>query len=118
MARKYTELLSNVKGIITPYEDENINQTFQSYVIFLEDDYGFTRDELIKKMLQRGIETQIGTYALHQQPCYKRILRNSPKHLNNSLEAFQNTLTLPMYHNMTFQEIEFVVNSLKEFQRR
>jgi len=117
LAQKYTEKLSDIEGIIPPHDEANINHTYQSYVILLEKEYGMTRDKLIQKMAQNGIETQIGTYALHQQPCYKLIAKDSSKNLTNSLKAFKNSLTLPMYHDMTLQELEFVVDSLKEFQR-
>ncbi len=116
LAKVYTELLSDLEGVKPPYIEPHITHTYQSYVVLLDENFGMKRDEVIASMAEKGIESQIGTYALHQQPCYKRLNFN-PKNLINSAKAYQNSLTLPMFHHMALDQIEFVVNTLKDIQK-
>ncbi|WP_287584692.1 DegT/DnrJ/EryC1/StrS family aminotransferase [Candidatus Borrarchaeum sp.] len=116
ISKVYTELLSDVEGIIPPHIEPHVTHTYQSYVILLDEKFGVNRDKVIELMAQRGIESQIGTYSLHLQPCYKRLNFN-PKNLINSSIAFRNSLTLPLFHHMTLDQVEFVANALKNIQK-
>lgn len=116
IAKIYTELLSDVDGVIPPHVEPHVTHTYQSYVILLDEKFGLNRDKVIELMAQNGIESQIGTYSLHLQPCYKRLNFN-PKDLINSNIAYKNSLTLPLFHHMTMDQVEFVVNSLKNIQK-
>jgi dTDP-4-amino-4,6-dideoxygalactose transaminase len=60
-----------------------------------------------------GIEVQIGTYALHM---HKAFNQNKNCHIIGDMQesryAFDHCLTLPLYHDMTEAEQEYVVTQL------
>ena len=51
-------------------------------------------------MRAEGIETAIGTYAIHHQPFYARSFGYRPGSLPASSHAFKHSLALPMYPSM------------------
>jgi len=101
-------------GIAPPVEASWAKHVFQSYVTYVTDNYGIRRDVCIKKLRDRfGVETQIGTYALHLQPAFKKYSRNAVS-LNRSRELYERTLTLPLYHELTLEKQRYVIDALEQ----
>jgi perosamine synthetase len=74
------------------------------------------RDNILHGMREKGIEVQIGTYALHMHPAFApsdfcRIQGD----MTGSQYAFDHCLTLPLYHELTEPDQEIVVDFLKTF---
>jgi dTDP-4-amino-4,6-dideoxygalactose transaminase len=108
-AARYSDLLKEVKGVRPPTKKSGITHVFQSYCIYVERDG--IRDRLKKDLADRGIETQIGTYALHLEPSYSNVRKSG--NLMNSELLFNHLLTLPLHHELTDQDQEYVVDSIK-----
>jgi dTDP-4-amino-4,6-dideoxygalactose transaminase len=108
LAQRYLELMDGHPGITIPETTAGGTHSWQSCCIFVSQ-----RDEIIKRMAEHGIETQIGTYALHLHRGYAEnpncVISGD---LSGSRYAFENCLTLPLYHGMTTVEQDFVVESL------
>ena len=62
-------------------------------------------------MREKGIQTQIGTYAIHQTPYLKDYRRVGD--LTNSINLSNNLLSLPLHYQLTSKDQERVVNELK-----
>lgn len=105
----YNGFLSEVEGITVPCITEKNIHTFQSYVIRLND--AFNRDDVIKQLKEKGVETTIGTYAVHTQPFYKFYYGYSEEEYPESYRAFKQTLVLPLYYGTHVGE---VIHFLKE----
>jgi len=112
LAQKYDDLLADLKEIRTPSVASGNNHAYQTYCVKIEKEN--IRDSLIGELAGKGIETQIGTYALHLQPVY---LENG-ENLSASDEAFRNTLALPMYNGLSEKEQRYVCESLASLLRR
>jgi len=119
LAKKYTEmLLKEDMGIMPPSEASWARHTFQSYVTYVKSEYGCSRDECISALKEKyGVETQMGTYALHMQPAYSKVVGSNKSRLKRSRNLYLNTLTLPLYHTMSVTEQEYVVNALKKLKK-
>jgi perosamine synthetase len=87
-------------------------KTYQSYVVRLAE--GIDRDGIIRRMRGSGIETTIGTYALHGQPLYARY-GYTPGDLPNSWDHFQRSLTLPLYGDMKNEDVTRITGTLLSF---
>jgi dTDP-4-amino-4,6-dideoxygalactose transaminase len=61
LAEYWDKALSQVKLIDVPYRDNNCFHIFQSYVAIM--DKNINRNQVMKKLLDNRIQTQIGTYA-------------------------------------------------------
>lgn len=105
----YIEELSE-KGVISiPLSGTSNECSFQSFVVLLPDT--FNQAQLISKLWEKGIESTLGTYAMHSQPSFKSI-GYSPGDLPNSYRAQVKSLTLPLVKGMTRNEIDRIVAAL------
>jgi dTDP-4-amino-4,6-dideoxygalactose transaminase len=111
VARRYRVLLSDVSGLGLPGDLPNRRHTFQSFVLRLPE--GVDRDRVIVELRDDGIETTIGTYALHREPSYAGRFGYSPGDLASSMWAYQRSLTIPLYSTMTTADQDRVVDALR-----
>jgi len=106
MAVVYDELLSRVQGVKIPQQSKG--HIYQTYAVLLEK---CNRNQVIHKLIGKGIETQIGTYALHLLPRFNRLKRFGK--LENSELLAKNLLALPMSYDLTFDDQQRVVDELQ-----
>jgi perosamine synthetase len=66
----------------------------------------------MQAMKRRGIQTQIGTFALHLQPAFTDTARHGG--LDNTAKLYRNLLTLPLHHQMTADDQRYVAAQLAE----
>ena len=108
-AKRYSELFAGLDGVRVPSVSPGTKHVFQSYCIYVEQEG--IRDRLRSDLGQLGIETQIGTYALHLEPSYSDV--RCVGDLKNSELLFANLLTLPLHHELTDDDQEYVVASIR-----
>lgn len=109
IAEKYYDKLQNITGIEVPKTTPKGTHSHQSCCILVQN-----RDQIMQRMKEKDIQTQIGTYSLHM---HKAFNDNPACRIQGSMEgskyAFDHCLTLPMYHEMTKEEQEYVIDELK-----
>lgn len=115
LADQYASKLASLPGIRLPTEPAWGGHIYQSYVILADE--GLDRDGIIRQMKERGVETTIGTYALHDQPFFQRTYGYQSGQLPQSHLAFTRSITLPLYPQMTEAEMDQVVATLSESLR-
>lgn len=111
LAKIYSAALREIKEVKLPREVSYGEHIFQSYVVLL--DKKIDRDKVIQKMKKKGIETTLGTYALHAQPYFIEHYGYKPGELKNSFGAYNRTITLPFYPKLTRRQIEYIFKTLK-----
>ncbi len=107
LARHWDDKLEEIEFIEPPYVSENVFHVYQAYVALV--DKRINRNKLIEKLMEKGIQTQIGTYASHIQPVY-----NSMDKCPNSLEIFNRSLALPIYYMLREEDIDMAASHLKK----
>ncbi|MFC1799636.1 DegT/DnrJ/EryC1/StrS family aminotransferase [Candidatus Eisenbacteria bacterium] len=112
VASLYKEILSGLDGVRCPVEPESHRHSYQAYVIMLEP--RIDRDALIDGMLSEGVETGIGTYAVHAQAFYGKRLGLEPGSLPNSYRAYNQSLALPIYASMEEKAVHTVAAALSK----
>lgn len=106
----YNELLKNVNGIIMPKIRENAKHIFHLYVVRTE-----KRDELQNYLSENGIQTAIHyPVALPLMPAYKK-LSYSEADIPIAAKFQSEILSLPMFPELKKEEIEYVVETIKNF---
>ena len=111
-AAHYTQLLSKIPGIVTPPEATWATNVFWMYGILLEKEFGLTRDALRQGLAQRGIETRTFFIPMHCQPIYFDQYRGERYPVAEDL--CRRGLYLPSASNLTRQDIEVVVQAIRE----
>jgi len=99
----YTERLAHLVG--TPSVDEGDRHGWQAYVVGLD-----RRDDALAGLRAEGIETQIGTYAVHHLSAYRD--RGS---FPGADAAFERALALPFAGTMTEDEVDRVSAALARY---
>jgi perosamine synthetase len=107
LAQYWDKKLESIELIKPPFCSEKVLHVYQSYVALV--DRNVNRNLLMQKLLQQGIQTQIGTYASHIQPVYF-----SQQRCPNSLDIFHRTLALPIYYTLKEEDIDFIAMHLKK----
>ena len=110
LARRYDRLFENVQGITLPDTTPHGIHSYQSYCIFTS-----SRDKIMNTLRPQGVEVQIGTYSLHMHPAFKNEqLFTIAGEMNGSSYAYNHCLALPLFHDLTHEEQDYVVNKIKE----
>ena len=73
----------------------------------------YHREKIIQDLKKKNIETVLGTYAMHALASYKKF-GYKPGDLPNSYLAYSQSLTLPLYAQLTDKEINYIIKCLKE----
>jgi len=107
LAECWDSKLQNIDFIEPPYVRKDVKHIYQSYIALVGKN--IDRNKLIMKLKKIGIQTHIGTYASHIQPVYK-----SKDKCPHSLSVFNRALALPMYYELTENEIDISTNYLKK----
>ncbi len=112
-AALYAELLGASEGIETPYTAPYNYNVFNYYTIRLPNP-GVNRDKLAKHLGAQGIDTAIYyPLSLHLQDVYKS-LGYKAGDFPESEKAQEQTLSLPMYAELSQEQIGFIVKAIDE----
>jgi len=84
--------------------------TYWMYSILVENDFPISRDELIKKLEENGIETRPFFPPIQAQQPYISHTEKTPIAVELSLKG----INLPSSVNLTKQDIEFITKKIKE----
>ncbi|MBI3950307.1 MAG: DegT/DnrJ/EryC1/StrS family aminotransferase [Acidobacteria bacterium] len=108
IARAYDELLQDLADIKVPEVMDYGRHVYHLYVIRTP-----RRDELFRKLSENGIGAGIHYPApLHLQPAY-RYLNYKPGDFPVAEACAREVLSLPVYSELTDEQIEFIVNTIK-----
>lgn len=106
--KEYLRKLAHVEGVIIPFA---YNKEFVSNYIFpiiLKDSTVEKRDLIRQKLHEAGIQTSVHYPGIHRFSIYKEYNVELPI----TDYVTDNEITLPMYASLSFEEIDFIVNTL------
>lgn len=109
LAKIYHEFLSKIDYIKLQIPTKNSRHTYQSFVCYITKPN--LRSKIMKNLYQNGIESQIGTYALHCLPKFKNCKRLTT--LTNSKFLYENSISLPMHNQLSLNDIKFICKTIK-----
>jgi dTDP-4-amino-4,6-dideoxygalactose transaminase len=112
-AKFLTERLSGIKGLVPPHVGPNVKHVFHQYTVRITGDFAISREELRKRLLDRGIGTEIYyPRPIHRQPFYQSL--GYDDHLPNSEKAAKEVLSLPVHPSLTQEDLENVVRAIRD----
>lgn len=108
LAANYVKLLSKYENVKIPAIVEGGVHSYQSFCVFVEG-----RDNIMQQMRAENVEVQIGTYSLHMHKAFNTggLVRLHGT-FEGSKDAFKKCLTLPLYHDLTNEQQEYIVEKL------
>jgi len=117
-AKLYNNLLKDIEGITLPPEKEWAKNVYWMYSILVDKEkFGISRDELMKKLEEKGIETRPFFIPMHQQPIFNKmeLFRGEKYHIAKKLS--QEGINLPSSSSLTRKEIEDIVQIIKTLKQ-
>jgi dTDP-4-amino-4,6-dideoxygalactose transaminase len=123
MVERYRQLLSRVNGLVLPQEPGWARSNWQSYCVRLP--AHCDQRKVMQKMLDAGISTRRGVMSVHREPAYIKEAWScggelcdcddgTCKRLLQSELAQDHCILLPLFHQMTEADQDFVVEKLRE----
>jgi perosamine synthetase len=111
IARMYNRMLRNIPGIQLPPHEDWAENVYWLYSIVITDEFGISRDSLMEKLTQLGIESRPFFPPMHQQPIY-----NAGVKLPVSESVSQNGLSLPSSAGMSQQMVQRIAENIIDIQ--
>jgi dTDP-4-amino-4,6-dideoxygalactose transaminase len=109
LAERYTRALAKVPGLLAPPVPDYAHPNYQSYPVRVTGAYPLGRNALMNALLAGKISTRRGIMNAHQEAAYAGA---GPFRLPESEAARDNTVLLPLYHSMTDDEQDYVIEQL------
>tara|TARA_B100000945_G_scaffold301135_1_gene283607 strand:- start:726 stop:1880 length:1155 start_codon:yes stop_codon:yes gene_type:complete len=116
IGKRYISLLKKSKKIyIQPYKKKYSKNIFWVYGVLLKKGIGISRDEVVKKLMSRNIQTRNFFFPMHRQTIFKKtklFLKNT--RFNNADFLSKNGFYLPSGLGIRNSEIDYVGKTLLE----
>lgn len=97
-----------------PSEPEGYYSSYHLYVIRLRKESKKTRKDLYSKLKAKGIHTQVHYLPVHTMPYYQENLGHKWGDYPVAEDHYSRVLSLPMYPAMTDDDVDYVINCMKE----
>jgi dTDP-4-amino-4,6-dideoxygalactose transaminase len=116
LAERYTQRLSRLPWFLSPREPGGCRSNFQSYMARLTSSAPVSRDELMQQLLDRGISTRRGVMASHREAPYRG--GSWDARLPQTSLVTDNSIVLPLFHEMTEEEQDYVMDCIEQVSAR
>lgn len=113
--KKYEAKLKNHRVKLLEHENSKTNSSSSGhlFIVRMEGADEKTRNEIIVKMAERGVATNVHYKPLPMLTAYKN-LGFDIKDYPNSYDFYKCEITLPLYTLLTDEEVEYVINNFVE----
>ncbi len=114
--RMYNKLLKNIDGITLQKKVKWADMVCWMYCVLIEDGFGLSKEEVMKKLSEKGIGTRSFFYPFHRQPLFLNGDDERFPDCNGeypvSDELYKKGLYLPSGSGLTKEQIETVAKEL------
>lgn len=114
LASLYNSLLGDVPGITLPCEKSWAKNVYWMYGILIGPEFGMTRDELMAKLYEKGIETRTFFIPMNQQPIFHKMGLFTKIKCPVADELSRRGLYLPSGVGLQPKQIEYVCQMIKD----
>lgn len=112
LAQYYSKLLAGMESVIIPTEKNYTRHAFHLYPLLLNTDV-VKRDEFITKLKEWNIGASVHFIPLHLHPYYQQKYGYKRGDFPVAEWLFDREVSLPLYPGMSVQDIEYVVDAIK-----
>lgn len=116
VADTYREALNGIPGIRFMDDVPGVQHNYAYFPIFVDEaQYGMSRDELYFKMKERNVLGRRYFYPLISEfSTYRGLDSAEPRNLPNAHKMANSVICLPMYHSLSNEDIQRVLNCIKK----
>lgn len=125
IAVAYSDYLKDIDWLFLPSNNNDFKHGFQSYVCLFRPEkiteknvhkINGLRNKFMQYLYDNGISTRPGTHAVHMLEFYRNKYNLKETDFMNSYIADNCSIALPLFQSLRSDEIEFIVNKIKEYK--
>lgn len=109
-AEIYTSELSSLGWLEAPRVPRGYGHAWQAYVCVVNEQAPASREELMARLQARGVATRPGTHAVTELGAYQQWRGRCPA----AARLQEGTLALPLHNKMTDDDIQYVLDQLRQ----
>ncbi|MHB8055749.1 MAG: DegT/DnrJ/EryC1/StrS family aminotransferase [Candidatus Aminicenantales bacterium] len=117
MAAAYQKGLAGIRGLTLPVEKPRARNVYWMYAVLVEEDFGMSRDALMKGLKERGIDTRTFFIPVHRQPIFSKDPDYKNVRCPVSDELGRRGFYLPSGLALTVAQIKEVCAAVKAIQK-
>lgn len=123
LARRYDEAFASLAWLRTPVHRAGCEHGYQSYPCLFQPEsvkpdvvsrINERRNAWMDKLQKLGISTRPATHAVHMLTFYRDKYKLKPQDLPNAYAANDCSISLPLFHGMTVEEQDYVIEQVLE----
>jgi len=117
IASWYNGALGKIDGVTLPCEMPWAKNVYWMYGILIGDEFGLGRDELMKKLREKGIDTRSFFVPMQNQPVFNSLglFKNDKCPVSDRISKMG--LYLPSGIGLTRKEVDYVCNVIKDLSK-
>jgi len=110
IAEKYTKALAGLPNITLPVIKKDRTTSWHLYVVKVNN-----RNEMIEQLKTEGVGCSVHFIPVHKHPYYKEHFGYNDSDYPVANRLFEQSLSLPIYPDMTPEEVDFVIQAVKKY---
>jgi dTDP-4-amino-4,6-dideoxygalactose transaminase len=110
LAASLSARIAGIDGVAPQRAPAAFRHPYQAFVITC--DARLDRDALVSSLRGQGVESTLGTYAMHAEPSFQRFCGTRPGELPVSRMLAAQTLALPLHERMADTDVDLVAEAL------
>lgn len=111
--RRYDEAFKELDVKLLKHYDSNYQSSGHLYLVRINNITCEQRNTIIEKMAEKGIACNVHYKPLPMLTAYKK-LGFDIKYYPNAHNLFVNEVTLPLYTNLTDEDVDYIISNFKE----
>ena len=113
LIERYNDALKDENVSVLPHFTDNHISSGHLYLVRLTGRDSNDRNQVINKMAERGIATNVHYKPLPMMTAYRKLgfdIKNFP----NAYHFFENEITLPLYTKLTDEQVDYILENFKD----
>jgi perosamine synthetase len=115
LAKRYDDRLTGIDRLSLPARPTDGRHAWHLYVIQVDRGFELSRDSLIERLAEEGIDCSVHFTPVHHMEYMRALLVDAgTPAFPGADEAFERIVSLPLYPSLSFEEVDFVCDVIKE----
>lgn len=116
VAHTYNTLLADIPGLVLPVEREWAHNVYWMYAVVISPAFGMSRDQLMARLKDEGVDTRTFFCPMNQQPCLQDIPGFNAAPCPVADRIWESGMYLPSTYTLSEADLRQVADILRTLQ--
>jgi dTDP-4-amino-4,6-dideoxygalactose transaminase len=110
----YKKELKDIAWMVLPDFSDDYTHGWQSFVTMVDETKSpYSRNEIMKRLQEKGISTRPGTHAVHMLNFYASKYNLRPEDYPGARLANDCSMAIPLHNRMVKEDFEYIIQELR-----